>query len=93
MSTIIEQDKAHGENENHHSEDSHHDHHDDAERMHSEISATYHYNCENSAKITGILVNLHKYFPAIEKLKVMWLTDSTQGAAELTRKSNFIRVQ
>jgi hypothetical protein len=93
MSAIIEPDQAHDTHEKHHAGDGDHEHHDDEEGSHSEISAVYHYQCKSGADISGITVNLHDYFPAIENLKIMWLTDSGQGAVELTGEANFVRLR
>ena len=80
MSALIEQD--------------HHDHHDDEHGDgHSEVSADYHYQCAQGERLDSISVNLIALFPSFEKLNVMWLSDSQQGAAELTAKSPVIRIR
>ncbi|WP_339340212.1 DUF2796 domain-containing protein, partial [uncultured Oceanicoccus sp.] len=66
------------------------DEHDDS---HSEVSADYHYQCAQGEKLDSISVNLIALFPSFEKLKVMWLTDSQQGAAELTATSSLVRIR
>ena len=84
MSALIEQD-----HHDHH-DDEHDDEHDDS---HSEVSADYHYQCAQGEKLDSISVNLIALFPSFEKLKVMWLTDSQQGAAELTATSSLVRIR
>ena len=66
---------------------------DDHQTAHSEITATYRYNCQNGSQLNGISVYLNRYFPAIEKLKIMWLTDDAQGTTELTHTANLIQLK
>jgi len=73
------------------SKQSSHDHRD--HDSHSEIRANYSYNCSMGEKLETVSVNLISLFPQIETLKVMWITDSRQGATELTAKSNLIRMR
>jgi hypothetical protein len=79
MSSVFEQGPQHSD-------------HDDYEG-HSEISAHYSYECSTGEKLETLSVDLISLFPAIETLKVMWLTDSQQGAMELTPKSKLIRIR
>jgi hypothetical protein len=79
MSSVIEQGRQHS-------------YHDDY-AGHSEISANYSYECSMGEKLETLSVDLISVFPAIETLEVMWLTDSQQGAMELTAKSKLIRIR
>ena len=69
------------------------DHHEAQEVDHSEITAGYKYNCQQGVELDIIRVELIEYFPGIEKIKVIWLTDTKQGTVELTPKSNLIRIR
>lgn len=82
MSSVIEQGSQHN-----------HDHDDKDHDRHSEITANYSYECFKGEKLETLSVDLISLFPAIETLEVMWLTDSQQGAIELTAKSNLIRIR
>ncbi len=76
--------------------DEHHADHGDHESdkdNHSEITASYIYNCSEGKQINAVQVNLIQYFPTIEKIKVMWLSDLKQGASELTSESNLIQIR
>lgn len=74
----------------HDSHDTEHDH--DHEQTHSEISAHYRFECEdNSSQMSALEVRLFSQFPGLEKLNVMWVTDTRQGAAELTSGSSVVR--
>jgi hypothetical protein len=71
----------------------HHDHGDKDRDSHSEINASYSYECSTGENLEALSVDLISLFPAIETLEVMWLTDSQQGAIKLTAKSNIIRIR
>lgn len=76
--------------------DEHHTDHDDHEsdkESHSEITASYKYNCSEGKKVDAVQVNLIQYFPTIEKIEAMWLSDVKQGASELTSESNLIQIR
>jgi hypothetical protein len=60
---------------------------------HSEITAGYKYNCPQGTKLNTVKVNLINWFPRIETIKAMWLTDNKQGAVELTATSNLIQIR
>lgn len=79
-----------GDAPRHKHEGGHHQPHDDSADNHSEISATYYYTCQHGDKLDSITVNLIKYFPAIEKIQVLWLTETQQSATQLTSQSNLI---
>ena len=63
------------------------------EQSHSEITASYEYECSQAQNLDAISVNLISRFPRIEKVRAMWLTDVKQGAVELTSKFNLIRIR
>lgn len=63
------------------------------EQSHSEITASYEYDCLQAQNLGTISVNLISRFPRIEKIRAMWLTDVKQGAVELTSKFNLIRIR
>jgi hypothetical protein len=79
MSSVIEQGRQHRD-------------HDDDEG-HSEISASYSYECAKGEKLETVSVNLMSRFPAVETLEVMWLTSRQQGATKLKSQSNLIRIR
>ena len=79
------------ESEEHGHEDHGHSSNDDpGHKTHSEISANYQFHCERSFKLTAISLGFLDHFPGIEKLKVVWVTDSNQGSTELTAESNTV---
>lgn len=75
----------------------HHDNesekHDEHHHEHSEITAHYRFECRQGSQLTSLSVEFFKHFPGIEKLHVMWVTDTQQGAAELTAQSRNIRLR
>ena len=60
---------------------------------HSEITASYKYNCQRGGELDVISLKLIEHFPGIEKIKVIWLTDTEQGTVELTPKTSLIRIR
>ena len=60
---------------------------------HSEITASYKYNCQRGGELDVIRLKLVEHFPGIEKIKVIWLTDTEQGTVELTPKTSLIRIR
>jgi len=70
---------AHSDHEAHTTEA---DSHDNAV-MHSDISASYDYECAESGKLESIRVGSDGLPFGIEKINVMWVSDRGQGATEL----------
>ena len=60
---------------------------------HNEIFAEYGYQCKNGDEFNGMAVHLAKLFPGIEKLKVLWITETQQGAVDLTAQSNLVNIR
>ncbi len=71
----------------------HHDTHNEYKILHTEISAHYRFDCAKSTNLTSITVAFLEHFPGINKLKVMWVTHTAQGAVDLTQKSKLIRLR
>lgn len=74
--------------------DSYHDEHEEDSHAehgnHSEIIANYHYNCEGVEKLSAINVTLFDIFSGIHQLRVMWVTETLQGATTLNAENNMI---
>ena len=70
-----------------------HDHekHEDEEEAHSDIEAAYHFECDKPGKLTRLTVELFEAFPGTEKLKVQYVIESKQGAAELTPADHVVK--
>jgi hypothetical protein len=75
----------------HHSE--HHNEHKDRHAEHSEVTANYHYHCENLNKLQQVATGLFKQFPKLEKVDAMWVSASGQGAEELSAKKPVMRIR
>ncbi len=76
-----------------HEEKQGHDHeqHEDEDEAHSEIEAAYHFECDEPGKLTQLTVELFEAFPGTEELKVQYVIESKQGAAELTAASHVLK--
>lgn len=92
MSALVQQEEHHHDDHHeagHHGEETHEAH----EESHSEIKASYSFECQHGDRLDTVSVNLIQLFPSIEKLNAMWLTDSLQGSVELNSASNLIRIR
>lgn len=70
-----------------------HDEHKDRHAEHSEVTANYHYHCENLNKLQQVATGLFKQFPKLEKVDAMWVSASGQGAEELSAKKPVMRIR
>ncbi len=57
---------------------------------HSDISVQYHFNCENSAALEQLRFGPDGLPFELEQINVMWVSDSGQGAAEVSLKRPFV---
>ncbi|MFT5083830.1 MAG: hypothetical protein ACI9Y1_001881 [Lentisphaeria bacterium] len=77
-----------------HNKTKEHDHHSHSkeheESDHSEISAEYLFSCKNLKQLDSVSVDLMNQFAGIEKIDVMWITETKQGAVALTPNNNVI---
>lgn len=76
-----------------HEEKQGHDHeqHEDEDEAHSDIEAAYHFECDEPGKLTQLTVELFEAFPGTEKLKVQYVIESKQGAADLTAADHVLK--
>jgi len=88
--------EKHGETE-HADEDDHDDHaHDDHEKdeeTHSEVTAHYHFACENPAAINRIEFGYFQAFPAAEELEVVILSAAGQSAGEVSPDETVFEIE
>jgi hypothetical protein len=73
----------HEEHEGEHAKEDEHAH-EGAGETHSDIEATYHFECNAPRKLTQLTVKLFEAFPGMEELEVQYAIESKQGAEELT---------
>ena len=74
-----------------HEEKEGHDHEEREGETHSDIEATYHFECNAPGKLTQLTVELFEAFPGMEELKVQYVIESKQGAAELTAADHVVK--
>ncbi len=74
------------EHEHHH--DHEHDEHSDHKNEHREIKAEYRLSCENTADIQSVSTSMFQLYPGIEKINLLWVSDTGQGAATLSARSD-----
>lgn len=58
---------------------------------HSETVANYKYRSMNVTSLSSIEVSLFDTFPGIHEIRAMWVKQTQQGAATLTRNNNIIK--
>jgi hypothetical protein len=89
-----EHEHAHKEKEGHdhdeHAHEGQHEHEGEGE-THSDIDAAYHFECGAPDKLTRLSVELFEAFSGMEELKVQYVIESKQGAAELTAKDHVVK--
>ena len=76
----------------HHHDDKHDDHKDDHadhddKAEHAEFRVHFHYECKDTAALTGFATSYFDAFPNAQELDVAALTATGQTAAELTRSN------
>jgi len=79
--------KDHGEHEH----DRHEHKHEHEGETHSDIEATYHFECEAAGKLTQLSVELFEAFAGMHRLEVQYVIESKQGAAELTGDNHVLK--
>jgi hypothetical protein len=77
------------ENKDGHAHDKH-DHEHEGE-THADIEAAYHFECRRPDKLTQLTVEIFEAFPGTGMLKVQYVIENKQGAAELTPAAHVIR--
>jgi hypothetical protein len=65
--------------------------HDHAGETHSDIEAAYHFECDAPGRLTRLTVEVFEAFPGMEEIKVQYVIERNQGAAELTAKDHVVR--
>ena len=72
--------------EDHHDHDEGHDDHDsaDAEESHSDIFAKYEFDCSSDGQLKKLEFGPDELLFGLDKVNVMWVSESGQGAAEVT---------
>ena len=72
--------------EDHHDHDEGHDDHDsaDGEESHSDIFAKYEFECSSDGQLKKLEFGPDELLFGLDKVNVMWVSESGQGAAEVT---------
>jgi hypothetical protein len=77
----------HGDHKDHdHDHHDHDDHKDHDHESHSDIAFTYQYDC--TGDVNSLTISHFQQFSLMENLKVQWISDSAQGAEDLTKSNN-----
>ena len=75
----------------------HHDHDDDGDASdadsHSDVSASYTFECESSEALTRIFFNRDGLPFGLERIDVLWVADWGQGAGQATPQSLSVNLQ
>jgi hypothetical protein len=80
----------HEEHEGEHAKKDENEHEGGGE-THSDIDATYHFECATPDKLTQLTVELFEAFSGMEELKVQYIIESKQGAAELSASDHVVK--
>lgn len=68
----------------------HEDEHKHQHSDHSDIEASYHFNCTAMTELVTVKVNVFSLFPQLQKINSSWITDTGQSAATLSATENRI---
>ena len=75
----------------------HHDHDDDGDASdadsHSDVSASYTFECESNEALTRIVFNREGLPFGLERIDVLWVADWGQGAGQATPQSPSVNLQ
>ena len=96
MSNIIDSEKGHDDRHGHEHHDSHTNDHQkslESHNNHSEISVNYRFKCEQPKRLKALVIKLFGQFSGIEKINVMWVTDTQQGSTLLNPDNNTISLR
>ncbi len=78
-------DKDHGDDHGHDDDHAHH-----GEESHSDVRAEYRYGCRRPDALSELKVALFEAFPGMERLRVQYIVNDSQGAAQLTPGKNVV---
>lgn len=94
VATSLAGHETHEKHEHEHEDHEKHDHekhehtdHEDDESAHSDVMASWHFDCAHPEAVGRIDVKLFEHFPQTEHLRVQWVIGNKQGAAELSSKN------
>ena len=82
----------HGE-QHEHGEHHEHDESHEGKKPHSDITASYTFNCEGGGRLEAVTVGSDKLPFDLETINAMWVTESAQGSRELTADNRVIALQ
>ena len=75
----------------------HHDHDDDGDASdadsHSDVSASYTFECESNEALTRIVFNRDGLPFGLERIDVLWVADWGQGAGQATQQSLSVNLE
>jgi hypothetical protein len=75
----------------------HHDHDDDVDApdadSHSDVSASYTFECQSDEALTRITFNRDGFPFGLERIDVLWVADWGQGAGQATSQSPSVNLQ
>ncbi len=81
-----QKDEHHGHDEGHDDHEEGHDDHDsaDGEESHTDIIAKYEFECSSDGRLKKLEFGPDELLFGLDKVNVMWVSESGQGAAEVT---------
>ncbi len=89
-------DEDHASTSNNHAHE-HHDHYDDGDASdadsHSDVSASYTFECDSNKALTRIVFNRDGLPFGLERIDVLWVADWGQGAGQATPQSPSVNLQ
>ena len=80
----------HADEHDHEAKHEHQDKHEHAyedKTSHADISASYSFSCDNLRGLKYVEVNFFDIFSGLESIKGVWVSETSQGAAQLTNSN------
>jgi hypothetical protein len=68
-----------------------HDEHGHDGEPHADILAAYHFECDSPNQLARLTVGLFEAFTGMEEIKVQYVIENKQGAAELTAQDQVVK--
>lgn len=68
-----------------------HEHDNKHQRTHPNITAIYDFQCTRLEQLSSLNINVFDVFPAISRVKGMWISERLQGSQVLSLKNRQIR--
>jgi len=89
----LENHSKHEDDHQHSEPEQKHNDHDHSSVSHSELSATYTFDCADGEQIQSVHILVFNHFSGLEKINVNWVTETQQGESILSSTSSIFELK